>query len=222
MDRAAVRADVIARRPEPLGQREAGELSALRELVEWAPCGYLTCCDDGVITWVNQTFLGWTGHRRDILVGTRLTDLLPVGERVLWVTSCVPQLRTTGSVTEVLLEVLTAEGARRAVLVSATRHDAGGDAPPQVKVVVFGAHERVQQRRGLIDTLHRAQESERQRATAEGQVRRLKAHDPLTGLRNRPGFIDVLEAALREGPRAPTAVLVVDLDHFKTVNDSLG
>lgn len=207
---------------EPPGAEKVGELSALRELVEWAPCGYLTCGDDGVITWVNQTFLRWTGHRRDALVGIKLTDLLPVGERVLWATSCVPQLRTTGSVAEVVLEVLTAEGSRRAVLISATRYDAGGGGAPQVKVVVFGVHERAQQQRSLIDTLHRARESEQRRTSAEAQVRRLKAHDPLTGLRNRRGFIDVLETALREGPRAPMAVMVVDVDHFKTVNDSLG
>lgn len=116
---------VAARRPERLGRRVAGELSALRELVEWAPCGYLTRGDEGVITWVNQTFLRWRGHRRDALAGTRLADLLPVGERVLCATSCVPQPRTTGSVAEVVLEVVTAVGSQRAVLISATRYDAG-------------------------------------------------------------------------------------------------
>lgn len=167
VDRAAIRPDVIARTSAPPARREAGELSALRELVEWAPCGYLTWGDDGVITWLNQTFPRWTGRQRDALVGTRQADLLPVEDRVLWATSCVPQLRTTGSVAEVVPVILTAAGSRRAVLITATRYDAVVSAAPQVKVVVFGVHERGRQQWSLMDALYRAWESDQRRASAE-------------------------------------------------------
>jgi diguanylate cyclase (GGDEF)-like protein len=49
-------------------------------------------------------------------------------------------------------------------------------------------------------------------------------HDALTGLPNRILFHDRLEQALRhaEREREPLAVLMVDLDRFKEVNDTLG
>jgi diguanylate cyclase (GGDEF)-like protein len=45
-------------------------------------------------------------------------------------------------------------------------------------------------------------------------------HDPLTGLPNRRGLFTHLHQALADG--APFALLLVDLDHFKELNDTLG
>jgi diguanylate cyclase (GGDEF)-like protein len=49
-------------------------------------------------------------------------------------------------------------------------------------------------------------------------------HDPLTGLANRALFADRLQhaAELHRRDRRPFAVLFLDLDDFKSVNDSLG
>ena len=52
----------------------------------------------------------------------------------------------------------------------------------------------------------------------------LARQEPLTGLCNRVGLHDHLHAALTEAARtgAPLAVLMLDLDRFKSVNDTLG
>jgi diguanylate cyclase (GGDEF)-like protein/PAS domain S-box-containing protein len=55
---------------------------------------------------------------------------------------------------------------------------------------------------------------------AEQQLRQLAHTDSLTGLANRFTLRDTLAARLREGGRG--ALLAIDLDHFKAVNDSLG
>lgn len=64
--------------------------------------------------------------------------------------------------------------------------------------------------------------SESKRAAAE--LHQLATHDPLTGLTNRPAMFDELNRALLEDSESghTTAVLMVDLDNFKNVNDSLG
>ncbi|HET9442290.1 MAG TPA: EAL domain-containing protein [Acidimicrobiales bacterium] len=63
-----------------------------------------------------------------------------------------------------------------------------------------------------------------ERAALEHQLRHQALHDPLTGLANRTLFLDRLEHAVARSKRRPEmlAVLMVDLDGFKQVNDSLG
>ncbi|MBS1157947.1 MAG: hypothetical protein H6R15_366 [Proteobacteria bacterium] len=62
------------------------------------------------------------------------------------------------------------------------------------------------------------------RRQAESKLNYLAYHDPLTGLANRRGFIERLEQSLREAAdkQRRLAVLFIDLDQFKQVNDSLG
>ena len=59
---------------------------------------------------------------------------------------------------------------------------------------------------------------------AEGRMRDYTRHDALTGLRNRDGLRQQLQRALAQGQSTfrTVAVLVVDLDRFRIVNDSLG
>ncbi len=59
---------------------------------------------------------------------------------------------------------------------------------------------------------------------AEAQIQHLAYHDPLTGLPNRALFEQTLELAIHRAARSDlsVAVLFLDLDNFKLVNDSLG
>lgn len=63
-----------------------------------------------------------------------------------------------------------------------------------------------------------------ERTELELRLKRQAFHDPLTGLANRARFRDHLEHAILRGARANArlAVLFIDLDNFKSVNDTLG
>ncbi len=57
---------------------------------------------------------------------------------------------------------------------------------------------------------------------SEDQLRHAATHDTLTGLANRALFTEKVDAATGEGQAGLVTVLFVDLDDFKTINDSLG
>jgi len=64
-----------------------------------------------------------------------------------------------------------------------------------------------------------------QRKQAEKKLKHTASHDSLTGLPNRAVFLDLLNHAIACNKRKPElsfAVLFLDLDRFKVVNDSLG
>jgi diguanylate cyclase (GGDEF)-like protein len=72
-------------------------------------------------------------------------------------------------------------------------------------------------------------ESERQRTDEElgrreEELAFLATHDPLTGLPNRTLILDRVEQMLARSLRnkTPVAALFIDLDNFKTINDTLG
>jgi diguanylate cyclase (GGDEF)-like protein len=56
------------------------------------------------------------------------------------------------------------------------------------------------------------------------ELERRATHDALTGARNRASLLEILERELRRSLRtkAPTGVVIFDVDHFKKVNDTYG
>jgi diguanylate cyclase (GGDEF)-like protein/PAS domain S-box-containing protein len=64
----------------------------------------------------------------------------------------------------------------------------------------------------------------RDREAARSRIHHLAHHDPLTGLPNRMAFMQHLDEAMAQARStgAELALLFIDLDHFKRVNDSLG
>jgi diguanylate cyclase (GGDEF)-like protein len=78
----------------------------------------------------------------------------------------------------------------------------------------------------LLEEIERDQiqltETNAQLALSIQQLTHQATHDALTGLLNRRGMFETLEGLLSESESVPVGVLFLDLDRFKSVNDTLG
>jgi diguanylate cyclase (GGDEF)-like protein/PAS domain S-box-containing protein len=139
------------------------------------------------------------GYAPDELAGTAMLDLVHPDDRAM-VAGHVLAYRSEGRVATIECRLRRKDGT---YLVSETLTAMVDTDPPQYVLTTRDVTER-----------HQLQE----------QLRHQAFHDALTGLANRELFIDRVRHALaRRGlADAPLAVLFLDVDDFKTVNDSLG
>jgi diguanylate cyclase (GGDEF)-like protein/PAS domain S-box-containing protein len=94
------------------------------------------------------------------------------------------------------------------------------------RVPVFGTATPIFDERGNLEGTIGVSTDISERKALEAELQWRASHDPLTGLPNRHLFIDRLGHALRRTRRKEDSpdvgVLFMDLDGFKTINDSLG
>ena len=78
--------------------------------------------------------------------------------------------------------------------------------------------------RSVIDRTRQLRTAMAQLGEANVQLREYSRRDPLTGVYNRRHFREAFEQALaaRQGSGGPLALLLLDLDHFKRINDTHG
>jgi PAS domain S-box-containing protein len=143
----------------------AVDRAALGELLDAAPCGFVSFADDGTITAANATLCDMLGYARGELEGMRLERILTVGSRIFYQTHFFPLVRLHGRAEEVFLLLRAKDGGDVGVLANAARRERGGT---MANDCVFM---QVRERRRFEDELLRARrEAEAARATAEAQA----------------------------------------------------
>ena len=156
----------------------------------------------GCIVWINKAFCLLSGYSRQELIG-KTPHLLASGRQS---TSFYCNLWLT------ILAGLT----WRAQMVE-RRKDGGNCMVNQVITPVLDDHGVVTH---FIAILHNVQIMDDERAA----MQQLAFHDALTGLPNRSLFLTLLNQSINHAGKhcQSLALMFIDLDHFKSVNDSMG
>jgi diguanylate cyclase (GGDEF)-like protein/PAS domain S-box-containing protein len=191
--------DVTERRWAEAELREAQE--RFRSAFEHAPIGMALAGIDGELFRVNRALARMLGRAEDELLGVSVLDLTHPDDQAT-MRAHLDKL-VVGEIPTYRIEqrYLHTDGREvwTAISASLVRDSVG--------TPMYVVHQ-------IEDVTARRRDGERLAHQA--------IHDPLTGLPNRLLFVDRLRRALAEDPHGRTAVLFLDLDHFKVINDSLG
>ena len=96
------------------------------ELLNTAPCGFLSFGDDGAILAANATLAGWLGRAPGSLDGLHVESILPPGGRIFYQSYFFPLLKLHGLAEEVYLSLRGDGGGDVPVLANAARHERDG------------------------------------------------------------------------------------------------
>ncbi len=187
--------DLTARVQAEAALRESEE--RFRTLVETAPIGACITDEHGLFETVNSAYCALYGYTREELIGRPFTMLAPPRERAAFYETYKARLASGGQA-QAEFELLGKGGVALTVLATSIVL-LGRDGQPRLATFAIDITERKRAERHLAHAAH---------------------HDALTGLPNRTLLYERLDTALHGA--SPLALLLIDLDHFKAVNDTLG
>jgi diguanylate cyclase (GGDEF)-like protein/PAS domain S-box-containing protein len=174
--------------------------SRIRHIYDATP-SLLFCIDaEGLLIQVSEHWLEETGHGRDVAIGTPLAAFIEAPAPGA-VAEVLADLSREGNVRNRPLRLRCRDGRMLDVLLSAAS-DRGAPQDAPVYLCVMADVSRLR--------------------SAEQEMRRQAATDHLTGLPNRFALNGQMSRLLGGSGESPVAVMFIDLDNFKRVNDTHG
>lgn len=174
----------------------------VQDLYEHAPCGYHSLDSEGRVVKMNRTELEWLGYCADEVINQRCYRDFVTPETRAAFDVAFRQVLGQRQEGRAECELLCRDGSRLPVAIQATA---------QV------TEEGFQYTRAMVFDLS-------ERKALETRLERQALTDPLTGLGNRR-YLEkqaAMELARAERSETPLALIAIDLDHFKRINDTYG
>jgi PAS domain S-box-containing protein len=97
------------------------------EVLNNAPCGFLSFTDDGLIVLTNVTLAQLLGYETDSLRGKKFEIILPIASRIFYQTHFFPLLKLHGKIEEIYFSLRAKEGHDIPMLINASRRCEGED-----------------------------------------------------------------------------------------------
>ena len=211
--------------------------------LDTAPCGYFSISDSGVIMSVNQTLLDMIGRERDELMGKHIESVMSVTNKVFFHTYFYPYIQLYGHVDEMYFSFRNREQEDVPVLLNGVRQMRDGQHIVDCVVVIM--RKRIEHEKDILNTKTKLQELYQATQEANQELERLHEEykikeqalikvneqlelmastDLLTGLKNRRFFQEKMahHLSLYHEEQREFSLLVMDIDHFKSINDTYG
>jgi len=175
----------------------------------------------------NNSFAESINETSESLFGTKISDLKwrqwsdngAIGDYPWRIA-----LREKKSVTAVPLGIRIASGDIRSLMVNATCIVDGKDTVSGTIVTFDDVSALERKNEELNRVVRQLEETEEEISRQNRHLQYLANHDPLSGCLNRRAFFAEFETSLERANRLhqPLCCLMVDLDHFKSINDCFG
>jgi PAS domain S-box-containing protein len=179
-------------------------MSLMDDLLNTAPCGFLSFTDDGKIVLVNATLLDLLGYDPDELTGRHVESLLPVASRIFYQTHLFPLLKLHDKVDEVYFSLRSKGGAEIPVLVNASRRERGG------MVINDCVLMHMRQRNQYEDEILHAKRVAEEATRAKDEFMAVVSHELRTPLTAIIGWVRMLQTGNLDEATAARALGVIE------------
>ncbi|MDW0110486.1 sensor domain-containing diguanylate cyclase [Sporosarcina aquimarina] len=206
------------------------------ERLSEAPCGFISMDPSGSILEVNNRCLNWLGYMEKDLIGKHVEALLTNVNRMLIHTYFFPTIQLHGAVEEFYINLKNSDGDSIPVLLNASR------SMRKEKEVIDCMFIQMKQRINYEMELRSLQKTTEEAFTQlekiymeiakkqaeildmNDELLKLSNTDKLTGIPNRRFFQEEMEYHMNRFTKEGivSSLLMVDIDHFKRVNDTYG
>jgi len=218
-------------------------LSKMEQRLNYAPCGFLSITHEGVIAEINQTLLNWIGFEQTDLLHRHLEILLSTPNKLIFHSYFYPTINLEQHVEELFIHLKHKDGMSIPFLMNARLYME--DMVERIDCILVKMKKRIdyeQELRSAKKLLEAAYQEKDQALANLKQIHveieqqqakllemnatlvELSETDKLTGLKNRRFFQEKLEQQFNSfyETAKPFSLCILDIDHFKKVNDTFG
>ena len=207
------------------------------------PCGYVSITTQGLIVDVNQTFLDMGNYTRSNLVSNHIETIMSIANKLIFHTYFYPFIQLNGHVDEMYISIKGSNGKDIPVLLNGKYYNEDG--MEFIDCVFVHLGKRIDYEQEIRLAKQQIEEAYREKNDALAKMERLHLEleqkqeeliklntllavlsttDGLTGLNNRRFFMEKLKGfyLTYQQTNIPFSLLIMDIDHFKLVNDTWG